>query len=243
MCSARYAPLPGRSGCACPPGRQAARSAGTATGTACRPARRGTQTRRARSIGGPPSPPASLLVCVTLITDLSRLASNLIEAAISLPDFSPAPPVEKSPPTMRTDLACPKCRDKAGSGHRGCGFGQDTSSTRRYRRGAPPIPIERSDSAEPHTVPSSVRKGLARGRPGSAGGAVIALAAQLSGRDLSQPAAAQSTPRPDVSSSSPSWQSFMALAARLPRRTPTRLRRSPMCRHRPVNTRPLGMLR
>jgi hypothetical protein len=33
----------------------------------------------------------SLLLCVTLITDLSRFAPNLTEPAVSLPDFSPTP--------------------------------------------------------------------------------------------------------------------------------------------------------
>jgi hypothetical protein len=52
----------------------------------------------------------SLLFCVNLITDLSRLAPDLIKAAISLPGLFSRPPVENSPAMMRNDLACPKWR-------------------------------------------------------------------------------------------------------------------------------------
>jgi hypothetical protein len=46
VCSARYAPLTDRSGCVGPPGKQAARPACTATGTACPPAHRSAIVKR-----------------------------------------------------------------------------------------------------------------------------------------------------------------------------------------------------
>ena len=109
VCSARYAPLPGRSGCAGPPGKQAGRAAVPPlvqraprpprnAETSCTVHRRSVVTTR------------SLLLCVTMITDLRKLQPD----SLSQPSRFLASPHRhlwrSRPPASRTDLTCPKQR-------------------------------------------------------------------------------------------------------------------------------------
>jgi hypothetical protein len=206
-------PLPRRRECACPPRRPTARSACTATDRAC-------------PTGMPRNADTSYTVhrrSATTACGLPALRhrahrllatwSTPLGHRSRLPDLSPAPPVEKSPSQRYEPALHDRSRGEVRSGHRLGRRGLGVDVSAPLFAAV----VTSADSADLHGPVNLAEGHSARDRPSAT---VRPVEVTPGGSDLS------GRGRPTLTAC----------------RTPTRFSQS-RGPHRPVNTRPLGMLR